>query len=562
MSLHGITSQGSVNQTIVAPAAPNPPPGDDEFAQSVGSSSYGSSMLAKLRYQLGGPQGYGYLQLDVRNQNIVKDDSALLTSFTPAGFGGGGGNGGDLVSRGVFPSDEAALGGYQSFAGTMLGAHQSNYGFDAQLPMGGEKLDGAPATMLLLSHQTSINAQSVSGPGAQTQPYLYNQHDQLGDDWLEIDHRFPTGLLSFKYDLGTESLTTNYVQGGAHADLIPAPAVPAAQVVPADQGAPVNTLGLGQTQRSAVLRYNGDPTSHIHYSVAGYYSNFSTFGTSFDPRAGVVWTPTGNTAIRASLGTTYQVPQLSALIALPPAARVPIGGVIFIGNPNLKPDHATEYDLGGEQLFGRLGHQLRLSADLYQSNLRAPANQLVVEPIPHCQSDKHPHLSCPLSYPVNAGSGIYRGLDIRAEQELGNSFRLRAGWSVDSSFLTAVPPDIQDGTLVTGQQSLGQPLQKGYLGFERDVREGLVYGAQLNYQGLYNELNRSPFATVDAHIAYRRAGYEFGLYGTNLTNAYAAPFTVVGGGLSYGALPGQPMIATDALVLQGAKVVFVFTKSI
>ena len=562
MSLHGVTSNGSVNQTIVAPAAPNPPPADDEFAQSVGSGSYGSSMLAKLRYQLGGPQGYGYLQLDFRNQNIFKDDSSLLTNFTPPGFAGGGGGGGDSVPNSAQPFDTAASGGYQSFAGPTLGAHQSNYGLDAQLPLGGERLDGAPATMLLFSHLTSLNAQSVAGPGAQTQPYLYNQRDQLGDDWLEIDHRFPSGLLSFKYDLGTESLTTNYVQGGAHADLIPAPVITADQVVPADQSVPVNTLGLGQTQRTAVLRYNGDPSSHIHYSLAGYYSNFSTFGTSFDPRAGFVWTPTGNTAIRASIGTTFQVPQLSALVALPPAARVPVGGIIFIGNPNLKPDHATEYDLGGEQLFGSLGHQLRLSADIYQSNLRAPANQLVVEPVPHCQSDKHPHLACPLSYPVNAGNGIYRGIDVRAEQQLGSEFRLRAGWSVDSSFLTAVPPEIQDGTLVLGQQSLGQPLQKAYFGFDRDVHEGFVYGAQLNYQGLYNELNRTPFATLDAHVAYRHGGYEFGLYGTNLTNVYSSPFTVVGGGILYGALPGQPMIVTDALTLQGAKVTFVFTKSI
>ena len=36
------------------------------------------------------------------------------------------------------------------------------------------------------------------------------------------------------------------------------------------------------------------------------------------------------------------------------------------------------------------------------------------------------------------------------------------------------------------------------------------------------------------------------LYGTNLTNVYASPFTVVGGGILYGTLPGQPMIATNA----------------
>ena len=173
-------------------------------------------MLSKVRYQLGGDQGYGYLQLSVRDQAVVKDDSALLTTFTPPGFVGGGD---EDDAGGVRPFDLPLLGGYQSFTGTTLGAHQTNYGFDAQLPLGNEQLDGAPATTLQFSHLTSLNSQSVSGPGQGAQPYLYNQRDFLGDDWLQIDHRFSNGLLSFKYDLGTETLTTNYVQGQVTAEL-------------------------------------------------------------------------------------------------------------------------------------------------------------------------------------------------------------------------------------------------------------------------------------------------------------------------------------------------------
>lgn len=554
-SLHDASSNGSVNQTVFAPPPGNAPSPDDQTLQSVGSGSHGSSLLTKLRYQLGGPQGYGYVQLDLRNQNIVKDESALLTNYTPAGFSGGG----DAIPAGLQPFDAAASSGYQSFAGTFLGAHQANYGLDAQVPLGGERLDGAPATMLLFSHLTSLNAQSVSGPGEGTQPYLYNQRDALGDDWLEIDHHFPSGLLSLKYDLGTEHLTTDYVQGQAGAEALPSPFAVGAQ--PAAASVPVNVLGIAQTQRSFVLRYNGDPSSQIHYSLAAYHSDYSTFGSSFDPRAGIVWTPTGNTAVRASIGTTFQTPQLSELVVLPAADRVPIGGIVYIGNANLQPDHATEYDIGGDQIFGGLGRRFHLSADLYQSNLRAPSNQLIVQPVPHCQTPKHPNLQCPLSYPVNAGNGIYRGIDVRADQQLGEALRLRAGWSVDSSYLTAIPPDIEDGSLVIGQQSLGQPLHKAFFGVDGGGNRALTYGAQLNYEGWYNELNRSPYATLDAYVAYRRSGFQFGLYGTNLTNVYATPFTVVGGGIPYGAMPGQPVTATNAYTLQGAKVVFVVTRS-
>ena len=555
VSLHSTASSGSVNQTVLAPAPGVAPPTNDETLQGVGGDSYGDSILTKLRYQLGGPSGYGYVQLDFRNQTVAKDESALLTNYTPPGFGGGVGD--DALN---------AAGGYQSFAGTWLGAHQANYGFDAQLPLGNQQLNGAPATLFQFSHLTTLASQSVSGPGAQTQQYLYNQRDSLGDDWIEIDHHFTSGTLSFKYDLQTENLTTNYVQGQVVAQAQPiGPPLKIEQVstdalLPDDKAPPVQTFPLAQTERSAVLRYNGDPTSHIHYSVAAYDSDFSTFGHSFDPRAGFVWTPTGSTAVRASVGTTFQTPQLSELLAPPAADRVPVGGIIYIGNPNLRPDRATDFDLGMEQILGRSRHPLHLSMDLYQTNLRSPSSQTNPIPIPHCQTERNP-TPCPVSMPVNAGNGIYRGIDVHADQQLGSDLHLRMGWDVDSSFLTVIPAAIQDGTLAAGEQTLGQPLHKAYLAIDQEPAHGLAYGAELDYEGSYNELNRSPYATLNAHVAYRNAGYEYGLYGTNLTNVYADPFTVVGGGFIYGGTPGQPVIPTDAYVLQGAQVIFVVTRT-
>jgi len=297
VSLHGTTADGSVNQTVLAPPGGGAPPTNDETLQSVGSGSYGDSLLTKLRYQLGGPNGYGYIQLDFRNANISKDDSALLTNYTPPGpvVGGGCVSGAVPTPCGGNEAISQEAGGYQSFAGTLLGEHQSNYGFDAQIPLGNQLIDAAPATLFQYSHLTSVWTQSVSGPGADTLQYLYNQRDLLGDDWLEVDHHFTTGTLSFKYDLNNETLTTNYVQGQVIAETQPIgpPVTYAGDSVSTDATTPdgpppVQTLPLSQTQRYAVLRYNGDPTSHIHYSIAGYDSWFSTFGHSFDPRAGFV----------------------------------------------------------------------------------------------------------------------------------------------------------------------------------------------------------------------------------------------------------------------------------
>ncbi|MBV8490509.1 MAG: TonB-dependent receptor [Candidatus Eremiobacteraeota bacterium] len=562
-SVHGAQSDGSVNQTLlaVAPAGTPPSTSNAYSLQTQGSGSYGDSLLGKLRYQLGGQNGYGYLQLDFRGQNVYKDESALLTNYTPPNFASGGG-GDDARPR----DDGGSPGGFQSFSGTTLAANQFNYGFDGQIPLGNAKIDGVPATFLQFSHLTTLNTQSVDGPGEASQQYLYNQRDALGDDWLEIDRRFRSGDLSFKYDVGTEALDTDYVQGQVVAHVIQVEPPMSALAMPFDASAGPQVESLAQVQRSAVLRYSEDPTSHIHYSLETYFSNFSTFGSSFDPRAGFVWTPTGTSALRASVGTTFQAPQLSELVVPPLGDRVNVGNVVYIGNPNLQPDHATDYDLAGEQIFGKAGRQLRLTADLYQNNVRAQSTQLNPPAYDH-KRPCNPNIlvgtyACPISYPVNAGNAIYRGFDVTAEQQIGDHFRVRAGWDVDSSYLTNAPANVQDGTLVIGQQTLGQPLHKAYVGFDRESTHGLSFGAQLNYEGFYNELNRSPYATLDAHLAYRSHGYEFGLYGTNLTNADAQPYAIIGGGVPYGTVPGNLPILPVAYTLQGAKVVFVVTRSI
>jgi outer membrane receptor protein involved in Fe transport len=136
----------------------------------------------------------------------------------------------------------------------------------------------------------------------------------------------------------------------------------------------------------------------------------------------------------------------------PPADQVPVGGIIYTGNPNLQPDRATDYDVGMEQIVGIAHHPLHLGLDLYQTNLRSPSSELNVIPIPDCQTKRNP-TPCPIAMPVNAGNGAYRGIDITADQELARDFHLRAGWDVDSSFLTVIPPSIQDGTLAAGEQS-------------------------------------------------------------------------------------------------------------
>ncbi len=536
---------------------------DSGEQQFVGSAVQGSTALGKLRYSFG--SGAGYIGLTFHDQSYYKDYSAALTSIPPpnsssstddavvrtsdAGTNDGGTNGLPVVD---------------SFAGTYLLAHNAAYGLDLQVPLGHPNQSGLTNTTALLRWLTSDASESVFGPGADTNSYLYNDRDLIGDGIFEIDQRLPKGSLTLQLNLHNENLDTAFVPGIVNEESVARhPLDDSSEPTPAPGSTP-SSIDLGQTERSAVLRWNEDPTSNIHYTLAAYYSDFSTFGTSLDPRAGFVWTPNASTAIRASVGTTFQIPQLPELF-VPPVLPPPVGGYINVGNPSLQPDRATDYGLGFEHYFGSGQERTHFSVDLYRTNLRNPATPLVppLSNNPDCGNSSADALlrvkatatpqPCPLSYPVNAGNAVYQGVEVRADRQIAPYTTVRAGYSINSAYLTAVPPDIQDGTLVIGEQALGLPLQKGILSIDRRPPLGIEYGAAMIYQGFYNGYDQPKFATLSAMLGYRFSKYEVNLAATNLTNVYAYKFTLQNGGLPYGGCCGTGPIPTDAYAMQGTQ---------
>ncbi len=565
-SLHRVTTNGEVNENVVDATSGQ--------QQSVGSAVDGTTALGKLRYAFG--NGSGFVGLTFHDQSFYKDLSAGLTSVPPPG----GTSSSSSAVADLSPQTSNGLPIVDSFAGTYEQAHNSAYGLDFQVPLGRLDSSGIAKTTALLRWQTSLVSQSVFGPGADTNPYLYNSRDAVGDGILEVDQRLPKGLLTLQLDLHNEQLTTDYVPGVVNdqsiarrpfASNLVDQATSSYLVDPAVSSGPTPAPGstpaaipLGQTQRSAVLRYSVDPTSKLHYTLAAYYSNFTSFGTSFDPRVGFVWTPNADSAVRASVGSTFQAPQLPELY-VPPVLPPPVGGYISIGNPNLQPDHATDFDLGYEHFFGKGGSRTHVSVDTYRTNLRTPATTLV-PPLSNngeCNSSSGGDAilrnvraaatppPCPLSYPVNAGNAIYQGVEIRADRQVAQYTTVRAGYSINSAYLTAVPPNVQDGTLVVGEQALGLPLQKGVLSIDRRPPNGLEYGASFVYQGLYNGYDQGQFATVNAMLGYRFKKFEVNLAATNLTNVYDYKFTYQNAGLPYGGCCGTGPIPTDAYAMQG-----------
>jgi outer membrane receptor protein involved in Fe transport len=450
-------------------------------------------------------------------------------------------------------------------------SHNAGYGLDVSVPLGSPGSTGIPATTVLLRTYISQVDESVVGPGAETTPYLFNSSDTLYDDTLQLDHRIGNGDLTLQYEIRNESLLTDFIPGVVNEQSVghrPYSGGLATQsAFSTDQNSTVPglvKLPLGQRQASLALRYTYNPTPALHFTIGGYYSQLNLFGNYLDPRFGFVFTPDSKTAVRASAGTTFQAPQLPELV-VPNPLPVVVGDYISVGNPNLKPDQATEYGLGFDRVIQGGANPTAVSADFYRVNLRQPASPLNLPLNPNCISPpvEPPNPAtppCPLSYPVNVGDGVYQGIELSLRHNFGPATFLRAGWAVRSAYLTAVPADIQDGTLVVGEQSAGLPLHKVSLSLTTSPPLGLTYGFNVVYEGLYNELDQPQFATLDAHLGYKfRDGFEIGLTGTNLTNVYDQRFTTPNGGVLYGGLTGPNgpgPIPQDAYALQGTAFMF------
>jgi outer membrane receptor protein involved in Fe transport len=535
-SVHRLTSAGQLDDYMF----PNTTDPSDAAngASPIGNDMSALSDIAKLRYSFGNG---GYVGLSFYDQTVYRDLSATLSSVW-------------------LPQDGAPNGipNYSNFSGSSVSSTNDAYGLDLSLPMGRPNADGIAPSTLLFRHQTSLVSQSVNGAAAGSSPYLYNDRDLIADDTLEVDRQLPHAQLSFKAAITNEDLVTENILGEIYADVIPSDQDP----IPLDDRSTQNDEGattqyLNQTQRWIGARYSDDPTPKLHYSFASYYSDYSTFGHSTDPRFGFVWTPTAQSALRASVGTTFQSPQLPTFIVPGPTTPIPVvGGYASIGNPNATAERSTEYDIGYEHLFQIAAHPAHVALDLYRTDLHngvadfygpSPCNSQYVELAnnPTC-----------LTYPVNVTREVYQGLEVRTALALAPQLALHADYDIDSVYTQSVPLDALDG-VIPYEQALGVPLHKALLTVEYTPNFGLTYYAGLLHEGAYNELNLLPFTTLRAGIGWRAHDYEVTLAGENLTNVNNFLVTQEQGGVPYGAVPTN--ILPNAYPLPGRRVTLIVT---
>jgi outer membrane receptor protein involved in Fe transport len=314
----------------------------------------------------------------------------------------------------------------------------------------------------------------------------------------------------------------------------------------------------GATQRSYLARYEWQPHADLRYIAAAYFSDFSTFGTSIDPRVAIVWTPTQSSVLRASLGTGFAAPTLPQLFVpsvLPPQG---LNGFISIGNPRLTSEHTTEYEVGYEHRFGGAAG-MHATVNAYHTNLRDSIFQFIPQPIPCVITKANP---C-LSYPANIGNAVYRGADVELAQPIAHSTFVNLHYGVSSAYPTAVPLGFSDPTapvLVAGRQFQGIPLHAGLFEIAHEPSLGLRWSATAAYQGANNQLNRPPHTVYDASVGYTIAHTVAVLTCLNIGNIYNSRFTLPNAGVPYPGASGP--IPTNAYALPPRSLVLTVTHNI
>jgi outer membrane cobalamin receptor len=486
---------GYVNETdVVCAMGPDGSPAAPCVPQHLGSATSQRSALANLTYAFSQNSDVG---ARIFTLGDVRDQSAGIAGF----YGKGGaleGPGPQTFAQGIRA--------YEVHGRTVLGAGE----LVAGLSRADDNVD-------------------IAGGGLSNPMYDLSHADRRTNESLQWERTFASSSYAFGGYLRQE----RFVAPGA---------------VPR----------LTQNIASYFIRGAWQPASKLHLGAGAYLSNYSTFGSNVDGRFSAIYDTDPQTSFRFSVGTGFRAPLLIERYVFandqlpPPDNNCVISGQ---GNPNEKPEHATEYELG---LSHQFGSNATMDAALYRTNLRDPIENY------------YPGDTCPAtsySYPINIGNAVYEGAELRYLQRFPRAHTfVTAMYGLNVAYPSNMPATISNPTsganIVNGRQFPSIPQQQASLEADWDYN-GWHAAAAGVFRGTNNPLNQPPVVFVDAAAGRQiTSNLDLTLAGTNLFNAAAGKFQVFNGGEPYyGYQPNGQLgpLLTNLLTVEPAGVRVILT---
>jgi outer membrane receptor protein involved in Fe transport len=339
-------------------------------------------------------------------------------------------------------------------------------------------------------------------------------------------------------------------------------------------------LGIEQTLAQSINSYffrgAQQLTSNLRLSGGLYDANYSTFGNTLNWRLGLSEDLGTSSVARFSVGTGFRPPLLVERYFFPPVlvngklepnpglGPVDANCVVPNGNPDERPEHATEYELGFSHLFSSTSN---LNVSFYRSNLRDTIENYY--PGGGATSFCNTPTGFAYEIPINIGNAVYEGAEARYKQVFPRlNLTATLSYGLNVAYPYALGPFVSNptsgGTLVDSEQFLGVPQQQGSAVFTW-AYTGWHASTALTFAGRNNTLSQPPYTLVDAAFGKNFGRIDFTIAGTNLFNAASGPFTRYDAGVPYRGLfssgnnPYLANLPTDALFVLPASLKFIVT---
>ena len=209
------------------------------------------------------------------------------------------------------------------------------------------------------------------------------------------------------------------------------------------------------TDNAGMVQLQYSISDRFFNAVSVRYDSYDTFGAQPTFRiAPTFQIPETGSRLKGSVGTGFKAPTLADLFQNFPSFN-------FFGNPNLKPETSTGYDLGFEQTF--LEERVQLGATYFHNDID---NLITI-------NDTGTSLQ-------NVGEATTYGVESFLTYTPWEPLTLRA----DYTFLIAMDD-------ITDQELLRQPKHKASLNAAWHVTEAAVLSATLLYVGPWVDANRA-----------------------------------------------------------------------
>ncbi|MFK8331883.1 TonB-dependent receptor domain-containing protein [Pseudomonas sp. BJa5] len=153
----------------------------------------------------------------------------------------------------------------------------------------------------------------------------------------------------------------------------------------------------------------------LRLTLGGRLDDHKTFGSEFSPRAYAVYSLTDDWVIKGGVGKAFKAPSISQA---DPSYAIPAcrGRCVVAGNPELKPETATAYEIG--TLYQ--SETLELGANLFYNDIK---DMILAD------GWRPGHMPAVLTY-YNVSSARTRGVELLSSAQLSETLKLSANYTL------------------------------------------------------------------------------------------------------------------------------------